>query len=296
MPTALIVDDALLDRQIAQACVEALGWTALAASNGRDALQKIEQDRPHAVLTDLQMPEMSGLELVQQIRMRFPRLPVILMTAYGSEDIAVQALNAGAISYVPKKHLKQYLGDALRAVRTAVETVLQRDQVRHLLSFSETQFVLGYEPHGPTSLISYIQDGLERLNFCDESGLMRIGMALSESLTNAIEHGNLELDSSLRESEQEYRQQSEKRIKQPPYCDRRVYITVRLAQSEAMFAIRDDGHGFDPSTLPDPTDPENLLLPSGRGIMLVRTFMDEVHFNSQANEITMIKRRAPEGV
>ncbi len=56
--------------------------------------------------------------------------------------------------------------------------------------------------------------------------------------------------------------------------------------------IRDEGSGFDRSELPDPTDPENLLKSSGRGVMLMQTFMDEVIFNDRGNEVTLIKRRA----
>ena len=65
---------------------------------------------------------------------------------------------------------------------------------------------------------------------------------------------------------------------------------MKLSSCEARFTIRDEGKGFDPSSLPDPTDPENLLKASGRGLLLVRTFMSEVTFNGIGNEITMIKR------
>jgi anti-sigma regulatory factor (Ser/Thr protein kinase) len=56
--------------------------------------------------------------------------------------------------------------------------------------------------------------------------------------------------------------------------------------------MRDEGPGFDPKELPDPTDPENLLKLSGRGILLMRTFMDDVKFNDRGNEVTMVKRRS----
>ncbi len=58
-----------------------------------------------------------------------------------------------------------------------------------------------------------------------------------------------------------------------------------------MFVIRDGGPGFDITQVPDPTDPENMLRPSGRGLLLMRAFMDEFHFNNVGNEVTMIKRR-----
>ena len=55
--------------------------------------------------------------------------------------------------------------------------------------------------------------------------------------------------------------------------------------------VRDEGNGFDPTILPDPTDPANLEKSSGRGILLMRTFMDEVVFNEVGNEVQMLKRR-----
>ena len=57
-----------------------------------------------------------------------------------------------------------------------------------------------------------------------------------------------------------------------------------------MFVVRDEGHGFDAGNLPDPTDPHNIELASGRGVLLMRSFMDEVMFNETGNEVTMVKR------
>ena len=290
MTTVLVVDDAALDRRIAGGFVEEEGSTPVYAENGREALRIIERDKPAVVLTDLQMPEMDGLELVRQVRQDHPRVPVILMTAYGSEEIAVAALRAGAASYVPKKHLKRDLGEALRVVLAAVEAVQQRDEVRNFLRQTESHYVLGYEPAGPPALISHLQDSLTQLNFCDEADLLQVSTALTEALANAIDHGNLELDSTLRESpDNAYRKLRRERAQQAPYRKRRVHVIAKLTPSEAMYVIRDDGAGFDPSQLPDPRDPENLVKPSGRGVLLIRTFMDEVTYNEKGNEITMIK-------
>jgi anti-sigma regulatory factor (Ser/Thr protein kinase) len=54
--------------------------------------------------------------------------------------------------------------------------------------------------------------------------------------------------------------------------------------------VRDEGPGFDPGGLPDPTDPANLERPCGRGLLLMKTFMDEVRYNDRGNEVTMRKR------
>ena len=83
------------------------------------------------------------------------------------------------------------------------------------------------------------------------------------------------------------------RRRESPYRDRRVHLWARESRDEATYVVRDEGPGFDPSALPDPTDPANLKKPSGRGLLLIRTFMDEVNHNAKGNEITMILRRRP---
>jgi anti-sigma regulatory factor (Ser/Thr protein kinase) len=121
-------------------------------------------------------------------------------------------------------------------------------------------------------------------------------VALEEALANAILHGNLEASSELRqEDENQYHQMADNRRRLPPYKDRHVHCTFKLTRSEAVFSFRDEGPGFDPSTLPNPTDPENLGRIGGRGLLLIRTFMDEVTFNEKGNQITLVKRRNPAG-
>ena len=82
MSTVLVVDDSAVDRRVAEACVQEEGFTSIVVDNGRAALKAIEENEPDLVLTDLLMPEMDGLELVQEIKGRFPAIPVVLMTAH----------------------------------------------------------------------------------------------------------------------------------------------------------------------------------------------------------------------
>ena len=105
-------------------------------------------------------------------------------------------------------------------------------------------------------------------------------------------HGNLELSSALREADCEaYHALAEQRTQQPPYRDRRVFVKATLTEDEAVFTVRDEGPGFDPSLLPDPTNPSNLEKVSGRGILLMRTFMDDVIYNDVGNCVRLVKRR-----
>ena len=105
------------------------------------------------------------------------------------------------------------------------------------------------------------------------------------------EHGNLDLSSGLREDGgEEYTALGKQRRKEEPYVSRMVEVLAKIDRSCITVVVRDEGVGFEPDGLPDPTDPANLQKVHGRGLMLIRTFMDEVLFNETANEITMVKR------
>ena len=293
MQTILVVDDVALDRHLVGSLIEEhTGWSAVFAEDGRDALALIKLQVPDLVLTDLQMPEMNGLELVEAIRRDYSYLPVILITAHGSEEIAVAALKAGASSYVPKRDLARDLVPTTQKVLDMSRTTRNQQQILDCLIETEFRFLLSNDPHRVQPLINHLQDHLTMMNLVDKAGLIRVGTALHECLINAMEHGNLELTSELRERENSraYRNLVDERRQRQPYCDRRVQVIARFSRKEAAFSIRDDGQGFDPSKLPDPRDPANLQKCTGRGLFLIRTFMDEVRFNEIGNEITMIKR------
>src|SRR5260370_2199043 len=106
MHNVLVVEHSTVDRPLAGGLMHKMeGWKANFAGNGVEALAAMAQHMPDIVLTDMLMPEMDGLELVQTIRVKYPRVPVILMTAHGSEDVAIQALRKQAASYVPTNTL-----------------------------------------------------------------------------------------------------------------------------------------------------------------------------------------------
>lgn len=291
--TVLIVDDSAMDRHLAGAIVQKCeGWQARFASQGREALEMMGEQTPDVVLTDMLMPEMDGLELVRAIRVEYPLVPVILMTAHGSEDLAIQALRNGAASYVPKKSLARDLSETLDAVLAACQSNRREQLVLDCLVRHETHYRLKNDVALVAPLVGHLEHQLERMRMCEPSGLVLVGVALHEALTNAILHGNLGLSSDLRESdEKEYYRLAVERRTQPPWSERRVRVTVTLTEEEAVFVVSDEGEGFDPESLPDPTDPANLERVSGRGLLLIQTFMDRIEHNERGNQITMVKRR-----
>jgi CheY-like chemotaxis protein len=293
MATVLVVDDSAVEcRRAGGLLAKCADIKVVYAANGREALDAMQHSLPDLVVTDMQMPVMDGLELVEQVRTAYPSVPVILMTAHGSEDSAAQALRRGAASYVPKRDLAQDLADTVEGVLALTRAAREQEHILDCLTNAEARFLLANDLALIPPLVGYLQGNLGRFKLCDEVGKLRVTVALREALVNAIEHGNLEVPSGLKESDEGgFHQLVEERRRQPPYRDRRVHVTSRETPVEAVYTIRDEGPGFNSRDLPDPTDPANLEKASGRGLLLIRTFMDAVTYNTKGNEITLVKRR-----
>jgi anti-sigma regulatory factor (Ser/Thr protein kinase) len=229
---------------------------------------------------------------VQALQERLPTVPVVLMTAVGSEEIALEALKKGAASYIPKRRLPGDLGPTLHQLLIAAESSRRMEQLLQCLDHLDSRFILPSNPDLIDPLASRLKGFLAELKFGPPNRHLHVYVALEEALRNALYHGNLEVNSDLRQEGdgRAYHDLIRHRSQEPPYCDRRLDVTIRLTPTEARFTVRDEGPGFDLARIPDPTDPANLERPSGRGLLLIQMFMDEVHFNERGNEITLVKR------
>jgi CheY-like chemotaxis protein/anti-sigma regulatory factor (Ser/Thr protein kinase) len=292
MSRVLIVDDSPVDRRLVGGLLEkAPSIDVEYAADGAEALEAMRSATPKLVVTDLIMPNMDGLELVAAVVEEFPTVPVILMTGKGSESIAVRALKAGAASYVPKSVLAEWLLDTVENVLAVAQE--EQTQTKLMDCMIGCRFRVDNDAGTVSALVNFLRLIVRNVGLCDETNSIRTGVALEEALNNALFHGNLELDSDTREGNRSvYWALVEERSKTQPFCDRKIHVEVELTDSEGRFSVRDEGPGFDPKNLPDPTDPANLEKPSGRGLLLMRTFMDEVVFNPAGNQVTLVKKRA----
>lgn len=292
-PLVLVADDAPIKRRKACNLIErALGWRTQEAATGREVLQKIEEAAPSVVLTDLHMPDMDGLAMVESIRRSYPTVPIILMTTTANEKAALKALQRGAASYIPKGELAFELAELLERVVAAAQATQNRRRLLSCLTRVDLDFDLENDPALIPVLVAQIQEQIGPLRLCDQNGIIRVGVALEEAILNAMYHGNLEVNSQLRQDDEgSFHRLIDERRNSAPFSQRRLRITSRMTPERSEFTVADEGPGFDPTTLPDPTDPANLERVGGRGLLLIRTFMDEVKFNAAGNCITLIKNR-----
>jgi CheY-like chemotaxis protein/anti-sigma regulatory factor (Ser/Thr protein kinase) len=292
MATVLIVDDSSVDRSLAGGLLGGVAGLKIEfAVNGRDAWQKIGREQPDLVLTDLIMPEMDGLELVAKVVSAYPSIPVILITGRGSEETAVQALKSGAASYVPKRLLTELLVTTVQGVLEASQEEQCESRLMNFLACSDSTFVLPNNASLVGPLVNHVHRTMRAVGLYSRASVLRVCIALEEALNNALFHGNLELSSEFRTSDgHAYQDLVDERTRTPPFCNRSIHVQARFTCECGRFLVRDEGPGFDPEALPDPTDPENVEKGSGRGLLLMRTFMDSVAFNKIGNEVTMSKR------
>jgi CheY-like chemotaxis protein len=279
----LVVDDSLVDRRVAGQLLEGHPeYHVEYAADGSEALELLEARLPLAIVTDLQMPEMNGMQLIEVVRRRFPTVPVIVMTAYGSEEIAVQALTSGAADYVPKSRLLADLPKSVESVLAITAGQRAPQRLLHCLRSQKLEYELENDLLLIPALVAHLQQAAVDLGLIDQGEQVRFAKALVEALRNAICHGNLELAPDA---------VGAARPSQPPYCDRRIHVCATFSPQEVRIRIRDDGPGFDTTRVPNVRkDPAHLSGDGGRGLVLIQMFMDEVAFNPAGNEITMVKR------
>jgi two-component system response regulator AtoC len=133
MKRVLVVDDDRRMRRTLQVLIESMGLESSGAAGADEACEQLGKARFDLVLTDLKMPRTSGLDLLEQIRAEHPTLPVVLITAYGTIQTAIEAMRKGASDYVLKpfdnENLKLVIGRALDLERVRSENLFLRAQV-----------------------------------------------------------------------------------------------------------------------------------------------------------------------
>ena len=151
----------------------------------------------------------------------------------------------------------------MHPIQTGHESLSTPKTIRRSLTLSSTM--------DSVSEVEAAADKLAEEAGLDDDERFHVTMAVREAAVNAVLHGN-EYDPS-----------------------KQIAFSLENTGSALVFTVSDQGKGLDPDTLPDPLAPENLLRGAGRGIFLIRSFMDEVHFRQlhPGTELTLVKRLSP---
>lgn len=289
------MDDQEALRSLLARLLEREGFNAVQAEDGAQAVEMYRSESPLVVVSDIMMPRMDGLTLLNEIRRIDRNATVILMTGQGNEDVLLKALRGGATNFFKKPFNVRELIDEIRKV---VEFRLEaaRSSLFSPLLVEETKrFVM---PRADSPFFPIInQITLQLPCLLPQEDILNLKIGIEEVITNAIEHGNLGIsfeEKSKAIQEGRLAELIADRSRESDAAGRAVGITSRLSPRLFEITIRDDGKGFDWRTLPA-VEPENLLAFNGRGIFLTKIYFDEVTYNDAGNEVTLRKHKAPRG-
>jgi DNA-binding NtrC family response regulator len=181
----LVVDDEKALVLALKGLLSKEGYQVETAGSGEEALRRIETGDFHVVITDLSMNGVGGMQVLERAHSIDPDLAVIMITAYGSEKIAVQAMKLGAADYVPKP----FDNDELRVVvRRVMETALLRRDHRRLLQQVQGDFGLG-QIIGRSPAMQRVFETIEKVADTDVTVLIRGGSGTGKELVaNALHY------------------------------------------------------------------------------------------------------------
>jgi len=264
------------------------GFSVVAASDLTTALTMIDMAAPDIVITDLFLPEATGLTVVKELKARHELCPVIVMAKDAPEPMIIQALRIGAADYLHKPV-------------TGEELVLTLQRARNLMPGdlgdipgvcrAEYRLTVDSDPTHIPAMISWLLK--TTASTLPPVRRLHLRGALQELLFNAIEHGNLEI--VYREKQEaltagRYEQLLSCRLAQARLRDRRVCIHVAHDKdaNNLVYRITDEGKGFKWQSLlarsQEVCESEGV---NGRGVFLARSFFPSLTYNERGNEVTL---------
>lgn len=294
MPVILHVDPSTADRDaIREALASQETWTVEGAASYEEARERLDLHSIDLILCESDLGDGEWRDLLSAVRSRKMATPVFVVSSHMTVESAAQAARDGAEAVLvkgsdPSEWLFPIECAMERAASQSVRQAVEGSLTQKILKFT-LENEKGRVPH----LVNLLIESCDQFELIDDRDRMRIQVALEEALLNAIIHGNLEVSSRLRELDGDLFEQAIMERKQlEPFRSRHVTLVAEYTHAGARFVIRDEGPGFNVETVRNPTEDDTIALASGRGILLMRSFMDSIDFNDKGTEVTMFKRRS----
>ncbi|MBD3390817.1 MAG: response regulator [Chitinivibrionales bacterium] len=287
----LIVEDDESVRRFLSDVIAMEGYDIRTADNGSTGVQAYREFEPDLIVSDIEMPVMDGLAMLEKIRRFDTESIVVMITGHGSEEYAVKALRLGAHNYLKKPIHHTALVELLNKYRSVVanrtatgslpgRTVRREFTMEFKNCLEDVDKVVDHLVHQAS----------DRLSRRDRLGLH---LGLLELLVNSMEHGNLEIsyEEKSRAIEKGLLQElRDQRRANEALANRCVKVDFRSDQTGCEWIIADEGAGFDWKSVPDPLHPTNLTSHNGRGIVISRRHFDEFEYIGKGNIVRVKKR------
>jgi DNA-binding response OmpR family regulator len=262
-------------------------YEVILAETGAEGIDKFREFSPDIVISDMRLPDKNGNIVVKEIKEIDREVPIIIITGYSDHQLILSAMKNGACDLLKKpfkpndlKYLINKIETLFRKIKVKLSSAFVQWEKRHLIIRNDLRII--------RSVVDFIFSNIDYIS--EDVSFMKIG--LQEVLINAIEHGNLEISNKEKKElldRGDYNKILNKRVQDSAYKDKFVDIKVFSTPEYLKITIQDMGKGFDPTQIPDPTNPENFLEEYGKGIFMAINAFDEVEYNDIGNCVTLIK-------
>ena len=283
MSRILIAEDSASQAVQIQDLLESAGHDVVVVSDGIQAVSELEKNQTDVLVTDLMMPNMDGCELTRVVVDRFPHVPVVVITARGSESLAVDALADGAVNFIPKALLHNRLVGLLTEIADRVKIDQQTDGCGAKVLVPELVFSLHSQISAIEPVAQYVQRTLAFTGALDIVSRLRVTSAVASALLNAICYGNL----GMVDNEEAVCKLI--RGEEAAETEHKVRLVVSVGPQDLRFSVAHDGPGKITRTNPAPGTPQSFELEDCRGVLLITSIMDTVNYDWSRREIIMAK-------
>jgi len=291
MKKILVIDDEEPVREVLGVALSENGYSVFEAENGRNGVQKFIEVNPDITITDVNMPEMSGIDVTRKIKEMRSDADVVIMTGYGTEDLVIQSLRSGATNYIKKPVDFNELMSILDSLILKRENRKRFEVLKEIVVKEEKTLSIGNNIARIWGTVNQILFNLP--SKIEEISVEGLKIGLYEILVNAIEHGNLgityeEKKESL--SNNTYNTLLKHRLEEADKAGKKVKIKSVFSRSHLQVEIEDEGNGFNYKQLSFLEEPETLLSAHGRGILLASLYFDVIEYHGRGNSVTLLKR------
>ncbi len=286
----LVVEDDIYSSKYLSVVLEKEGIESQFAYDGIEGLKKFEEFKPDLVLSDILMPKMDGLQMLANIQKKKTEAIFVIITAFGTEEYAIKALELGAKNYLKKPIRNSDILKVIRKYNSIIENrKFQQKKIGKVIKLSFTMLFENNINQIPQIIDSILKD---IKSYIAESEIVSIELGLIELITNAMEHGNMNI--SYTEKQEALNNNSlmklyTDRMSQSKYAKRKVEIKFVKDSNFFEWTIIDEGNGFNWNIVPDPTDSDKLLELSGRGIFITKFLFDELEYIGVGNTVRVRK-------
>jgi len=286
----LIVEDDIVSRELFRVVIQKEGYDCQFAEDGIQGLEIFNEFLPDVVISDIRMPRLDGIELLKRIRKVERNVIVIMVTAHGNEDIALQALQSGANNYLKKPVSLDELKVQLERYKSVLDNTLHKQDVSSLVKDQELNLSIESNLDYVPVLAEYLTQKVKHV--FTPSELISLELGLSELILNAIEHGNFGITSRDKKTALEQNTlvelYNEKR-NQTEFSQRKVQIKFVKNTHSCEWIIKDEGEGFDWRLLPNPDVQKSHDELQGRGVYISKLQFDDIQYLGIGNTVSAKK-------